>query len=93
MYVEADGKNCLIHIYNKKPKVVKCRDTLALVEERLSKNHFYRCHKSFLVNMRFIESFSRTDLRLQNDEIIMISRQKYRPFCNAYSKYISQYAN
>lgn len=90
-YVEADGKNCIIHYINK-GDIIKCNETLAAVEERISKKHFFRCHKSFLVNMRYVDSFSHTDLTLQNEEKIMISRHKYKPFSTAYANYIVQVA-
>ncbi len=89
-YVEGAGKNCVIH-YIDKQEELKCGETLAAIEERLSEESFFRCHKSFLINMRYVDSFNHTDLVLQNKDVIMISRNKYKPFTMAYSDYISRY--
>ena len=88
-YIEGNGKKCIIHYLNK-DKVVECNETLAAVEERLSEGKFYRCHKSFLVNLQYIDNYSHSDLTLQNGEIVMISRQKYKGVCNAYSEYLAK---
>ena len=69
-------------------EVLECNETLSSIMERLSERLFYRCHKSFLVNMKYVESFNHTDLMLQNKESIMISRQKYKSFCDAYSEFL-----
>lgn len=90
-YIEANGKNCIIHYINKE-NIIRCNETLAAVEARISKKHFFRCHKSFLVNMRYVDSFSHTDLTLLNEETIMISRHKFKPFSKAYANYIVQVA-
>ncbi len=89
-YVEGAGKNCIIH-YIDKPEELKCGETLAAIEERLSKECFFRCHKSFLINMNYVDSFSHTDLVLTNGANIMISRNKYKPFTVAYADYISKF--
>lgn len=86
-YVEADNKNAVIHFITSRPPI-RCNETLSSVEKRIKKN-FFRCHKSFLVNMKYVDSYSRTDLVLQNKDVIMISRPKFKAFCRAYGEYIS----
>ena len=86
-YAEGNGKKSIIHFINKE-EVLECNETLSSIMERLSERLFYRCHKSFLVNMKYVESFNHTDLMLQNKKSIMISRQKYKSFCEAYSEFL-----
>ena len=87
-YVEGDGKNCIINYINQK-EPLQCKETLSNIESRLSTKKFFRCHKSFVVNLDYVDSFNKTDLRIQNDDVIMISRNKYKPFCEAYTNYIA----
>ena len=88
-YIEADGKNSIIHYVNKKD-VLNCSENLAKIEKMISNNSFFRCHKSFLVHMKYVDSFSRMGLKLQNGEEIIISRPKYRAFCEAFGEYIDR---
>ena len=86
-FVEGYGKKCIIHFINKDTPL-ECNETLIAIEERLPQNNFYRCHKSFLVNMRYVNSFSHTDLCLENDDMVNISRKKYKRFYEAYTDYL-----
>ncbi|MCR5640083.1 MAG: LytTR family DNA-binding domain-containing protein [Lachnospiraceae bacterium] len=86
-YIEASGKNCIIYFINGQ-ETVECTETLSAVEERLSPKLFFRCHKSYLINLKYVESFDHTDLTLQNEEVLPISRQRYKPFSNAYAEFL-----
>lgn len=87
-YVEGYGKHCIIHFVDKRENL-ECHETLASVESRLPLNHFYRCHKSFVVNLKYVASYNRTDLILENGESILISRNQYKEFTEAYSNYLA----
>lgn len=87
-YVEGYGKYCIIHFVDKRERL-ECHETLASVESRLPFNHFYRCHKSFLVNLKYVASYNRTDLILENGESILISRNQYKEFTEAYADYLA----
>ena len=89
MYVEGNGKKCIIHIIDGTSEIV-CNETLSAIEQRLSTKLFNRCHKSFIVNMRYVKAFNHTDLVLENDESIVISRSKFKDFYEAYTDYISK---
>lgn len=87
-YVEGYGKYCIIHFIDKRENL-ECHETLASVESRLPFNHFFRCHKSFLVNLKYVDSYNRTNLILENGETILVSRNQYKEFTEAYSDYLS----
>ncbi|MBR3602794.1 MAG: response regulator transcription factor [Lachnospiraceae bacterium] len=87
-HIEGCGKNCILHFSDNRRAVVS-NETISSVEDRLSKEDFFRCHKSFLVNMRHVESYSHTDITLSTGETILISRNKYKYFGEALADYIS----
>ena len=89
-FLEGNGKYCLIHSLDH-PAKLECHETLAAVEERLPEDSFYRCHRSYLVNMRYVNTFNNQEIALKNDEIIPISRNKYKPFQEAFLDYTRQY--
>ena len=64
-------------------------ETLSSVEEKISSDVFFRCHKSFVVNMKYVDSFTHTDLVMQDDELLAISRHKYKQFSEAYANYMA----
>ncbi len=86
-YIEGNGKYCIIHLINKK-KAIECIETLAAVEDRINSKSFFRCHKSFLINMKYVDSYTHNELLLQDDEMVAISRQRYKLFKNAYAEYL-----
>lgn len=87
-YIEGYGKHCIIHFADKSEEF-ECHETLASVEERLSSKYFYRCYKSFIVNLKYVSSYSHTDVVLNNGESILISRTKYKEFTEIYSDYLT----
>lgn len=91
MYVEGAGKYCIIHLASDKEKEIECHETLASIEERMPKEFFYRCHKSYLVGFPYVESYNHTSVILNSGEEIFISRTKYKEFCSLYLEYLSRY--
>ena len=88
-YIEGDGKNCIVQFIDKDDPL-EIHETLSAVEGRLSEKKFFRCHKSFLVNLAYVASYNHTDVILENDETLMISRQRYKPFAEAYSRFLAE---
>lgn len=61
---------------------------LSDVEKQLSEE-FVRCHKSYLVNMRYIREFDENKLILDNDAVISVSRSYHERTKNTLFKYLS----
>lgn len=77
-YFEARGRKILIH---GKEDVFVCYEQLGSIENRLCDKDFFRCHKSFFVNLRHISGYDRQEAVLDNEERILISRRRYAEFC------------
>jgi DNA-binding LytR/AlgR family response regulator len=90
LFLEGYGKYCIIHSVDD-PHEFECHETLASVEERLPKESFYRCHRSYIVNMRYVSTFNRQEATLKNDNNILISRNRYESFQNAFVDYTRRY--
>lgn len=88
IYIEGSGKNCIIHFADSHEDVIS-HETLSSVEMRLSKDDFFRCHKSFLINMAYINSYNHKEIMLNNGKLISISRGKYKEFAAVLTDYIS----
>ena len=88
-YIEGCGKKSILH-FSDGQNVLVNNETLSTMEERLSGDVFFRCHKSFLVNLEHVSSHRRTDAKLDSGERILISRGKYKAFCEVIMEYIVQ---
>lgn len=51
---------------------------------------FFRIHKGYLINLKHIESYNRTDIQMKNGDNLRISKYKYPDFVKAYLQYIAK---
>jgi len=89
-FVEANGKYCKIHMVDNKNEI-DCHETLAQVESRLPPQYFLRCHRSIIVNMRYIYSYNQEGITLKNKQWIPISHSKFNAFQNAFITYSKKF--
>ncbi len=57
---------------------------LSDLEEQL-RDSFFRIHKGYLVNLKYIREFDKTDITLMSGEHLPVSKYKYQNFLKAYS--------
>lgn len=70
IYIETEKRNVLIHT-NKGE--YSCSNTITQLETELEEYGFYRCHKSYLVNLSSIERINSSEVFLSGGDRIMIS--------------------
>lgn len=58
------------------------------LEKMLQKKSFFRCHKSYLVNLKYVESYTRQEILMDNGERIMIAKRRYEAFCQEILAYM-----
>jgi DNA-binding LytR/AlgR family response regulator len=78
LYIESFKDYMCFHCIQKS---VKVRIPLWSVEERLDKKQFVRVHKSFIVAIKHIESFSSAFIEVNNHKIPIGSDLPKRAFC------------
>ncbi len=74
LYCEADKKNCLINL--KKGEQLVCLSGISSLREKLG-DDFILCHRSYVVNIRYVKSITKTDAILDGEKTIPISRRLY----------------
>lgn len=62
---------------------------MAELEKQL-KNKFVRCHRSFLVHMKYIVKYDSANILLEGKQNIPIAKKKYAEFVKAYLNYMKQ---
>ena len=51
------------------------------LENKLQDKGFFRCHKSYLVNLKYVDGYNRQEAILENGERIVIAKRRYEDFC------------
>ena len=80
IYVEGKGKGCVVHTDN---EVYPVLQDIALFTEVLPEEDFYRCHRLFSVNMKYIRTIDTSTATFNNGDIIKIDRSKRGAFKDA----------
>ena len=82
VYIETDSRHCIIHT---KAKEYKGSLSLNICEQKLRGKNFFRIHKSFLINLEYVEEiytyFQNTTcvkLKGYEDKVIPVSRGKLK---------------
>ncbi|CEP40396.1 LytR/AlgR family response regulator transcription factor [Paraclostridium sordellii] len=74
-YIEVQKENITIHTLN---KIYEIKGTMNNIEKEINCSRFYRCHKSFLVNLEHIKSIKQYIAVLENSEEVPISRYRFK---------------
>lgn len=64
--------------------VFRYRDKLTLLETRLPKPRFFRCHRSYIVNMYHICLINREQLEIDNGKILPVAQARWADLNQAY---------
>ena len=60
------------------------------LENKLRDKGFFRCHKSYLINLKYVAGYNRQDVILDNGEKIMIAKRRYEEFCMEILKFMRE---
>ena len=61
---------------------------LTIVEEELAKYCFFRCHRSYLVNMKHIENIGTSELTMTDGSAVPLSKHRAKEFMSAYARFM-----
>ena len=80
LYAEADSNMTLMKLFNNREFLVT--KTLADIEKKLSRHPFFRIHRKHLINLDYIESYTRTDhtVTMTNGDLLTVARNSREAF-------------
>ena len=82
-YAEARNKHVVFHLRDGRD--IEALESCRSVEDRLEQNAvFFKCHRSYQVNLRNIDHFDRTDIVMRSGACIPLSRSCKQGFQDAY---------
>ena len=83
LYVEVFSHSCVIH---KTSGLIEQKVSITKLEESFGEQ-FVRVHRSYLVNLERVKQIGKTEIVLENDEIVPLSRRKYNEVNLAFIRY------
>ncbi len=86
IYLEVFNRKVIIH---KADGDVEFYGKLIELEYRLSED-FVRCHRAYIVNLRYVLKYTANSITLENGTEILLSKQKYADFVRKYLEYTSR---
>lgn len=82
-YIESNGRKVILHFQQQN---IEYYDKIGRLEQML-KPKFFRIHKGYLVNMRYVSKYDRTEVFMKNQDKLLISKYRYQDFVKAYQEY------
>lgn len=82
-YLEAQNKKVLVHLSDGRTIDI-CELFSRCAEIFTPENGFYRCHRSYIVNLKNVQAFSKTAVTTCHSATIPISRNRYAAFKDSY---------
>lgn len=82
LFIEVIGHKLIYHLADES---ITSIDSLCNIEMELQQSNFFRIHRSYLINLRKVKTFSKSEVVMQNNEKIPISKYKEKEFKEAYT--------
>lgn len=85
-YIESRNRKIVIRM---REEELESYGKIGEMEEELQKR-FFRIHKGYLVNLKWVERYSRMEVQMKDGARLPISKYKYQDFVKAYLEYIAE---
>ena len=85
-YIESSNHKVELHL---KDGVFACYAKIGDLEVELQ-DQFFRIHKGYLVNLSYVDGYSKTEVTLTNGERLLLSKYKYQDFVKAYLHFLKR---
>ncbi len=87
LYAEADNIYCKVITYE---NCYLYKNTLSDFAKKLRSDFFYRAHRSYLVNMNHIDTYSHSEIVLENGEKALLTKTKHFDFQKTYMAFLKR---
>ena len=83
-YIESSNHQVTLYL---KDGSFTCYAKIGTLETELE-NRFFRIHKGYLVNLSYVEAYSKTEVTLTSGDRLPLSKYKYPDFVRAYLRFL-----
>lgn len=85
-YIESSDHKVVVHLQDGEfTCYAKIRDLELELQDR-----FFRIHKGYLVNLSYVDGYSKTEVMLINGERLLLSKYKYQEFVKGYLRFLKR---
>ena len=85
IYTEADGHQSILHLQD---RTIILKESIGNFEKLIAGNAcFVKCHRAYIDNLKFVSMIQKTDILLDNNEKIPVSRNMIKNVQNAFVQY------
>lgn len=63
---------------------------LSFIEGKVKNQHFFRCHKSYLINLKRVVRIDFSTLTMENGDQVPVSKYRRQDFLLAYSRFVGE---
>ena len=85
-YIESSDHKVVLHLRDGE---FACYAKIRDLELELQ-NRFFRIHKGYLVNLSYVDGYSKAEVALTNGERLLLSKYKYQDFVKAYLHFLKE---
>lgn len=85
MYAEAFGRTS--RLYMRGGEKIDCNVGIGALLEELTAEPFIHCHRSYAVNLKYVRTVGRTEVTLDDGNIVPVSRRIYSEVSRAFVEY------
>ena len=85
LYIESVGRMVKIHCNS---GVFETYKQIGDLEQTLSDKHFFRCHKSFLLNLEYVSHFDKSEIVMENGDTVFLARKRAKIFQKEFISYM-----
>lgn len=85
LYIESQLRKIKIHTTS---DIIEYYYKLSAIESELKDLNFFKCHKSYIVNLKYVKSYDNVFITLKTGEKIYISKHKFCDFSKAFMYYL-----
>lgn len=85
-YIESRDHKVVLHLKDRQfAYYAKIRD----LEDELQ-GQFFRIHKGYLVNLSYVDGYTRAEVEMANGDRLLLSKYKYQDFVKAYLRFLKR---
>lgn len=87
LYFEITGRIIRVHFWD---SYTDFYEKMSVLEQKLSGVDFFRCHKSYLVHLKFVKRFSKSEIIMENQERLLLSKRRAEDFSRAFLSFLKR---
>ena len=90
IYIETLNRKTILHTANES---FTCTEKMDVIEQKLENKGFFRCHRGIVISLDNVIDYDNYSIRMSNNEMVLLSVRKVKPFKDAYLKRKFEFAN